>query len=455
MESNTVTNEIYDVAIVGGGISGVGIAQFAAAAGYSTLLVEQGEIGGQTSANSSKLIHGGLRYLETAQLNLVRQSLRERRHLLKLAPNLVKAVPFYIPVYEDSQRSALTIRAGLSLYAVLSEFDPLGRFVSVPAVHWHKIRGLKLQGLKAVFQYYDAQTDDQLLTQAVARSAQGLGAVIYAHSPLVQLRFMSAKEDAAHEIMSPIAPTLPHSSAEHPAQADANANAMHGHTSEHSTVNPAVKSRANANSRLGVLEFRHQDSLMQARAKVVINATGPWVNDVLAKVSPPTQAAAITWVQGSHLLLDIPAPDGILYLESCFDKRVIFVMPWFGQTLIGTTETELSSLATPPIVTQDEIQYLLGIYRHYFPHSPEIAQLTQLIVKHYCGVRVLPKQNSQAFERPRDTLMHTTASHPNLLSLYGGKLTTFRSTSAQVLDWIEQRLGKRVAIADVDKLPLG
>lgn len=434
MESKTMANEIYDVAIIGGGISGVGIAQFAAAAGYSTLLIEQGDIGGQTSANSSKLIHGGLRYLETGQLNLVRQSLSERRHLLKLAPNLVKAVPFYIPVYEDSQRSALTIRAGLSLYAVLSEFDPLGRFVSVPAVHWHRIRGLKLQGLKAVFQYYDAQTDDQLLTQAVARSAQGLGAVIYAHSPLVQLNFMSAREDVEHDTMSP---TFPHGGAGHPqecAQADANAH---------------------ANSLLGVLDFRHQDSLIQARAKVVINATGPWVNDVLAKVSPPAKAVSITWVQGSHLLLDIPAPDGILYLESCFDKRVIFVMPWYGQTLIGTTETELSRLTTPPVVTHDEIQYLLGIYRHYFPLSPEMAELTQLIVKRYCGVRVLPKQNTQAFERPRDTLMHCAPSHPRLLSLYGGKLTTFRSTSAQVLDWIEQRLGKRVAIADVDKLPLG
>ncbi|MBP7662409.1 MAG: FAD-dependent oxidoreductase, partial [Shewanella sp.] len=103
----------FDVAIIGGGISGVGIAQYAAAAGYSTLLIEKGEIGGQTSANSSKLIHGGLRYLETGQINLVRKSLLERRHLLNLAPSLVKAVPFYIPVYDNSQRSPWTIRAGL------------------------------------------------------------------------------------------------------------------------------------------------------------------------------------------------------------------------------------------------------------------------------------------------------------------------------------------------------
>ncbi|MBW0278403.1 FAD-dependent oxidoreductase [Shewanella xiamenensis] len=387
----------FDIAIIGGGISGVGIAQYAAAAGYSTLLIEKGEIGGQTSANSSKLIHGGLRYLESGQVNLVRKSLLERRNLLDLAPSLVKPVPFYIPVYQDSQRNPLTIRAGLSLYALLSEFDPLGRFVSIPAVHWHRFNGLKLSGLKAVFQYWDAQTDDKLLTQAVARSAQALGAQIYAEAEFLQLN----------------------------------------HLREHIE-----------------LSFRHCDQVQQIDAKLVINAAGPWVNQVLANVEPPLAGVEIDWVQGAHLLLDLPAPEGILYLESCFDKRVIFVMPWYGQMLIGTTETVLTSIDTPPKVTESETQYLLGIYRHYFPLSPSIEELKAKIVQTYCGVRVLPKQASSAFERPRDTLMQTSVSHPRLLSLYGGKLTTFRSTSAEVIEWIEQKLGKRPPIADVDSLRL-
>ena len=387
----------FDIAIIGGGISGVGIAQYAAAAGYSTLLIEKGEIGGQTSANSSKLIHGGLRYLESGQVNLVRKSLLERRNLLDLAPSLVKPVPFYIPVYQDSQRNPLTIRAGLSLYALLSEFDPLGRFVSIPAVHWHRFNGLKLTGLKAVFQYWDAQTDDKLLTQAVARSAQALGAQIYAEAEFLQLN----------------------------------------HLREHIE-----------------LSFRHCGQVQQIDAKLVINAAGPWVNQVLANVEPPLAGVEIDWVQGAHLLLDLPAPEGILYLESCFDKRVIFVMPWYGQMLIGTTETVLTSIDTPPRVTESETQYLLGIYRHYFPLSPSIEELKAKIVQTYCGVRVLPKQASSAFERPRDTLMQTSVSHPRLLSLYGGKLTTFRSTSAEVIEWIEQKLGKRPPIADVDSLRL-
>ncbi|MEJ6519686.1 FAD-dependent oxidoreductase [Shewanella bicestrii] len=387
----------YDIAIIGGGISGVGIAQYTAAAGYSTLLIEKGEIGGQTSANSSKLIHGGLRYLESGQVNLVRKSLQERRHLLDFAPSLVKPVPFYIPVYQDSQRNPWTIRAGLSLYALLSEFDPLGRFVSIPAVHWHRFKGLKLSGLKAVFQYWDAQTDDKLLTQAVARSAEALGANVYAEAEFLQLNHLSEQID---------------------------------------------------------LSFRHRGEVQQIEAKLVINAAGPWVNEVLAKVSPPLAGVELDWVQGAHLLLDLPAPDGILYLESCFDKRVIFVMPWYGQLLIGTTETELTSLDTPPHVTESEINYLLGIYRHYFPMSPSIDELKTKIVQTFCGVRVLPKQASSAFERPRDTLMQTSISHPRLLSLYGGKLTTFRSTSAEVLEWVEQKLGKRTPIADVDSLRL-
>lgn len=387
----------YDIAVIGGGISGVGIAQYAAAAGYSTLLIEKGDIGCQTSANSSKLIHGGLRYLESGQINLVRKSLLERRHLLNLAPTLVKPVPFYIPVYQDSQRNSWTIRAGLSLYAILSQFDPLGRFVSIPAVDWHRLKGLKLSGLKAIFQYWDAQTDDKLLTQAVARSAQVLGAHICTEAEFLRLEHLADRCD---------------------------------------------------------LSFCHRGEIQQVGVKLVINAAGPWVNEVIAKVIPPLAGVELDWVQGAHLLLDIPAPEGILYLGSCFDQRVIFVMPWNGQTLIGTTETELTSLVPAPQVTEEEINYLLGIYRHYFPLSLPIDALKAKIVQTFCGIRVLPKQANQAFERPRDTLMQTSITHPRLLSLYGGKLTTFRSTSAQVLEWIEQQLGKRQVIADVDTLLL-
>ncbi|SQH75273.1 FAD-dependent glycerol-3-phosphate dehydrogenase, family protein [Shewanella benthica] len=389
--------DTIDVVIIGGGINGAGIAQCASAAGYSVLLLEKGAIGGQTSANSSKLIHGGLRYLETGQISLVRNSLSERRALLRLAPHLVKAVPFYIPVYDTSQRNQWAIRAGLMAYSVLSEFDPLGRFTSLPAVEWSKISGLKLQGLKAVFRYWDAQTDDKALTQAVMRSAQDLGAQV--------LRY---------------------------AECDAIV-----HMPDHCEVS-----------------YLYQDDLVVQRASCVINAAGPWVNDVIESLVPPMAKEHVDLVQGSHLLLDIPAPSGILYLESCFDNRVVFVMPWKGKTLLGTTETILDKLAGKPESTREEISYLLGIYKHYFPTQGSVEQLENLIIDTFCGVRVLPKLNGSSFDRPREILLKTSITHPRLMTLYGGKLTTFRITSKEVVRWLASKLGKRTSIADVDITPL-
>ncbi|GIU28107.1 glycerol-3-phosphate dehydrogenase/oxidase [Shewanella sp. MBTL60-007] len=387
--------ETVDLLVIGGGINGAGIAQCAAAAGYRVMLLEKETIAAQTSANSSKLIHGGLRYLESGQLPLVRKSLADRKALLKLAPSLVYPIPFYIPVYENSRRSPWTIRAGLSLYAFLSEFDPLGQFKSIPSIHWSKIKGLKLHGLKAVYQYWDAQTDDQLLTQAVIKNARTLGLEVIEHAKCTSI----------------------------------------AHKQRHCLV-----------------RYQHEAIEHEVEARAVVNAAGPWVNQVLETVSPPLSAEPIEWVQGSHLLLDIPANDGILYLESCFDKRVIFVMPWKGQTLIGTTEVPLTSLMAKPSVTPEETEYLLGIYHHYFSCFGDIAALKKRLIGSFCGVRVLPKQEGKAFDRPRDTIQKVQASHPNLLSLYGGKLTTYRTTASEVCEWLEGTIGKRQTLADFEKL---
>src|SRR5690554_5724557 len=133
----------YDLVVIGAGIQGAGVAQAAAAAGYSVLVLEQTAIAAGTSSKSSKLIHGGLRYLETAQFALVRESLRERALLLKLAPELVQLKPLHIPIYSDSVRSPLTIRAGLSLYSALTGFSTLTRFESLPWRAWKNLSGLR------------------------------------------------------------------------------------------------------------------------------------------------------------------------------------------------------------------------------------------------------------------------------------------------------------------------
>ncbi|MCF1438740.1 MAG: FAD-dependent oxidoreductase, partial [Shewanella sp.] len=130
-----------EVLVVGGGVVGAGIAQAVAAAGYQVTLWERATLGGATSANSSKLIHGGLRYLESGQISLVKSCLAQRKALLKLAPDLVQAVPFYIPIYEDSRRGAMTIAAGLSLYAMLAKLEPHGRFQLLPKSQWTTLEG--------------------------------------------------------------------------------------------------------------------------------------------------------------------------------------------------------------------------------------------------------------------------------------------------------------------------
>ena len=150
----------YDFAIIGGGIHGVGVAQNAATAGYRVLLLEARDLAAGTSSKSSKLIHGGLRYLESFELSLVRESLRERAILLRVAPHLVKLVPFHIPVYRDTSRRPWQVRAGLSLYALLATDFETGSFSKLPRGEWAGLDGLRLDGLQAVFRYYDAQTDD-------------------------------------------------------------------------------------------------------------------------------------------------------------------------------------------------------------------------------------------------------------------------------------------------------
>src|ERR1700689_4638942 len=165
----------YDVIVVGGGIHGAGVVQAAAAAGHSTLLIEKRELASGTSSRSSKLIHGGLRYLESGQFSLVRESLRERAVHLRIAADLVELKPFFIPVYADTRRRPWQLKLGLAAYAVLGGVGgrtPLGRG---PKSEWPHLDGLKTLGLDAVIRYQDAQADDSELPRAIVDSARTLG----------------------------------------------------------------------------------------------------------------------------------------------------------------------------------------------------------------------------------------------------------------------------------------
>src|SRR5579872_2881354 len=235
----------YDVVIIGGGIHGAGVLQAAAAAGHTALLIEAQALAAGTSSRSSKLIHGGLRYLESGQFSLVRESLRERAILLRIAPDLVALKAFYIPVYSDTRRRPWVLKIGLWMYALLGGFDASTRFGSVPKAEWPQLDGLKTENLDAVIRYHDAQTNDALLTRAVAKSALALGAEI-----AMPAKFSGAAltDDAVH------------------------------------------------------VSYAVEGAMLECKARVLVNAAGPWAAQVARAVEPSIAVPDVELVQGTHIV---------------------------------------------------------------------------------------------------------------------------------------------------------
>ncbi len=385
-----MTKPYYDIVIVGGGIHGVGVAQASAAQGYSVLLLEQNEIASGTSQKSSKLIHGGLRYLESAQFSLVRECLTERHFLLKNAPHLVEMKPFYLPVYEQTTRRPFQLQVGLSLYAMLAGFRKQTFFQRIKPKNWGQLDGLSQHKLQTVFQYWDAQTDDKRLTNAVLSSAKEMGTDAFEHAELLSSR----------------------------------------HNDEWQT------------------KYCIGNDTFEVRSKIIINAGGPWVNDVLKRITPDDAGMAVDLVQGTHIVLTEKTEQGIYYVESPEDKRALFVMPWYGETLIGTTEKMFKGDPADVRPSEIEEQYLLSTASHYFP---KFAQAT--IQRSFAGLRVLPRQDGAAFSRPRETTIYADKTN-TCLSIYGGKLTAYRATSAQVVERFKSLLPAKRLIADTRYLKL-
>ncbi len=383
----------YDIVVVGGGIHGAGVAQAAAAHGYTVLLLEQRRPAAGTSSRSSKLIHGGLRYLESAAFSLVRESLRERELLLRLAPGLVKRQRFFIPVYPGTRRRPWLIRTGLSMYALLAGLGREVRFQSLPKAQWDDLDGLRTEGLQAVFQYWDAQTDDVRLTQAVIRSAESLGA---------------------------------------------------------RCLWPATFVRGDIHSGGCRVVYRYQDRDHQCTAHTVVNAAGPWAVSVSQRFAPPVPAPAVENIQGSHLELRGGIERGCYYMEVPEDKRAVFLIPWHDDTaLLGTTEHRYQGNPSDVAPLPEEIDYLLKVYRHYFPQRP--AE----VLAAWAGLRVLPVTHGAAFKRSRETRLEVDdVSHPRVLSILGGKLTGYRATAEKVIKRLSKTLPTRTPVANTRELPL-
>ncbi|MGH8293025.1 MAG: glycerol-3-phosphate dehydrogenase/oxidase [Gammaproteobacteria bacterium] len=384
----------YDLVIVGAGIHGAGIAQAAAAAGHRALVLEQQAIAAGSSSRSSKLVHGGLRYLEQFDFKLVHESLVERERLLKLAPLLVKLVPFYIPIYRNTRRRPWEIRAGLSLYALLGKLRAHARFRVLPRRNWDRLDGLRQNGLQAVFQYWDAQTDDAALTRAVMNSAVSL-------------------------------------------QAQLNV--------------PASFSYAELEDHGCHVTFSHAGAERQIRCRVLVNAAGPWVNHVATRIRPPCARTRVDLIQGTHLVMDAAIVDSIYYVEAPRDGRAVFIMPWHEHsTLVGTTETRFTGPNPAAVYPLPEEQdYLLEVLRRYFPSAPTEIRTS------FAGLRVLPAGPGRAFRRSREILLLTDRKRqPRLLNVYGGKLTSYRADAEHALHLLRTSLPECTPRADTRTLPL-
>ncbi len=377
----------YDAVVIGGGIHGAGVAQALAVNGHSVLVLEQHTVASGTSSRSSKLIHGGLRYLESFHISLVKECLQERAILLRNAPHLVKLVPFYIPVFPETTRRPWQFRAGLSLYAALNSFKPSSRFGTVAEKEWKNLDGLATNNLQKVFYYQDAQTDDVTLTRAVMNSAVQHGAELMA-----PCEFMSA-------------------------------DATDGGVS---------------------ICYQQEGQTNQCQTRVVINATGPWVNQVLDKFSFAHAPLPIELVQGTHIILPGELMQGVYYVEAPADQRAVFVMPWQGNTMVGTTETVYTGDPGAVHPLETEIDYLLKTLIHYFPHYQGKPMLDS-----FAGLRVLPHDEGHPFSRSRDTQLVVDSDHsPRLLSIYGGKLTAYRITAEKVM----QKLGSSLKSASSSRI---
>jgi len=386
----------YDVIVVGGGIHGAGVLQAVVAAGHRGLLIEKRGIASGTSSRSSKLIHGGLRYLESGQFALVRESLRERAIHLRIAPSLVELKPFFIPVYKETRRRPWQLRIGLWLYALLGGFDASTRFGTVPRAEWPTLDGLETQGLDAVIRYHDAQTDDALLTRAVVQSARELGGEL-----AMPADFVSA--------------TLAEDSV--------------------------------------TIVYRDATGMVECRTRVLVNAAGPWASEVSRAVHPAIPTPAVDLVQGTHIVVPLAVRGGIYYVESPKDGRAVFIMPWHDGTMIGTTETPYVGAPERVQPLPEEENYLLEVARHYFPRFRHLTR--DDISERFAGLRVLPAASEAAFARSRETIYSTDrASKPRVLGIYGGKLTGWRAAAAEVLERIAPSLPSSRRVAATEELIL-
>lgn len=378
-----MSSDTYDLLIVGGGINGAGIARDAAGRGLKVLLCEQSDLASATSSASSKLIHGGLRYLELYEFRLVREALAERETLLRAAPHIIRPLRFVLP-HNRLLRPAWMIRLGLFLY------DHLGGKRSLPGAAGIDLRrgaeGAPLRNaMTKGFAYSDCWVEDSRLVILNAMDARAHGADIQVRTRCVSAR----REDGEWRV------------------------ALHDETT---------------------------GAEQEVAANILVNAAGPWVDSVLKNVAGRDGKASLKLVKGSHIIVPRLYEGEHAYILQNTDRRVIFAIPYEGRfTLIGTTDIVYEGDPGKVAISEEEVRYLCDAVGRYFdrPVAPEE------IVSSYSGVRPLyddRQDNPSAVTRDYVFDVEADAGQAPLLSIYGGKITTYRKLAEHALDKLAPHL---------------
>ena len=373
----------YDVAIIGGGINGCGIARDAAGRGLSVYLCEQADLASGTSSTATKLIHGGLRYLEYFEFRLVREALMEREVLWRIAPHIIWPLRFVLP-HHKGLRPAWLLRLGLFLYDHLGGRELLPATSTLDLTTDEAGRPLKPGQYSLGFEYSDCWVDDARLVILNARDAVDHGATIRTRTKAVA--------------------------------ADRGADVW----------------------RLTTVDRRSGEKTEAVRAKILVNAAGPWVGDVLAVTRRQNSPPSIRLVRGSHIVIPRLYAHNRCYIFQNIDMRIIFAIPYEGDfTLIGTTEGDYVGDPGEVRTTAEDIDYLCQAANRYF--SMTIAPAD--VVWTYSGVRPLYDDGAnEAQAATRDYLLDLDEAGAPMLSIFGGKITTYRRLAQHALDKLERYL---------------
>lgn len=390
-----LTRERFDVLIIGGGINGCGLARDLAMRGLRVALAEKGDIASGTSSASTKLVHGGLRYLEQFAFSLVFEACRERQTLQRIAPHLVHPIPFFIPVYRKDPRPLWMVRLGMALYDMLALFRNTRRHSILSAVQAQEQEpALKGEGLTGVARYWDCRMDDARLCLENALAAREAGAEVVNYLEVTDLLRRGERLDGVRAI------------------------------------------------------DRESGEELEIEAEVVVNAAGPWLDAVRhldGEASPVLRPT-----RGTHILVPrINRGSEALYLTAKRDERLFFVIPWGDLSMIGTTDVDFP--ADPDGVTpvKEDIDYLLSETKRHLSGAPPGHSD---VVAAFAGLRPLVEHSSSASGASREHQIFESSS--GLISVGGGKYTTYRAVAAELAEKVVARLGRGGKAPGTDRLTL-